>query len=363
MSSQSPQRIIQWIHALLLRLYPSKFQDTYAQEMLDVFSQSTQDAAEQGHFAMGMLFWRELWDAPRAALGEQLQEFKYQRCETESSGIQSRLSRPEMLIALAVFLIPAGFILLNATPSADAERFLRPAIWILLLLGASVGLIKRFPRWSLPYLGLVVAAIVFLYLFRWKTERMATFMAARFIGQTQNELGRLVLSAFWEGVVWLSLLILITTVVLIFALIPRFRHWFSHLREDWTQLSYLLYGGSMLALVMTFEEYRFQEPYALIALLCLAGGAWGYLRNQRRLRGFLSLLAGATLAMWISAVGIWLLVPYQTWTNWFLSHPPEGERWFEAQQALIAWAWMIAVLALPAMLKLIPRNRDTKLAT
>jgi hypothetical protein len=206
---------------------------------------------------------------------------------------------------------------------------------------------------------LVVSAIVFLYLFRWKAERYATFMASRFITQTEYELGRLFLNAFWEGVVWLSLLLMIACSILVLTLIPRFRSWFKNLKEDWTQLSYLLYGGSMIALVMTFEEFRYQEPYALIALLCLAGGAWGYLRSQRRWRGFLSLLAGVTLAMWISAAGIWLLVPAQDWSGWFHSRSTESERWFEAQRALIAWAWMVAVIALPAILKLIPHSSNT----
>lgn len=353
-------RLVRKVHAALLRLYPSSFQDTYADEMQAVFAQTAKNAAESGFLAVSRVIWRELSDAPITAVRERVLNWKRRERKAGYQPSRTQLTRSEMLVALAVFLIPAGLILLNAAPSTQIERTLRPAIWILLLLGAMVGLIKRFPRWSLPYIGLVVASIVFLYLFRWEAQRIATFMASRFVSQPQNELGRLMLTAFWEGVVWLSLLILIAFIVLLAALLPRFRHRIRHLQEDWTQFSYLLYGGAMLALVLTFEEYRYEEPYALIALLCLAAGAWGYLRSNRRIHGFLSLLAGATLAMWIAAAGIWLLVPQQSWSAWFQSHSSEGERWFEAQRALIAWVWMVAVLALPGLLKFLPRRHEAR---
>lgn len=356
----TPIHLVHKIHAALLRLYPASFRATYADEMQAVFAQTAQDAAERGYLAFSRVLWRELLDAPIAAFRERVLVWKRREPQTGDQPSQIRLTRSEMLVALAVFLVPTGLILLNAAPSTQIERVLRPAIWILLLLGAMVGLIKRFPRWSLPYIGLVVATIVFLYLFHWETQRIATFMASRFVSQPQDELGRLMLTAFWEGVVWLSLLIFIALIILPFALLPRFRHRIQHLQEDWTQFSYLLYGGAMLALVLTFEEYRYEEPYALVALLCLAAGAWGYLRSNHRIQGFLSLLAGATLAMWIAAAGIWLLVPQQSWSAWFQSHSPESERWFEAQQALIAWGWMIAVLALPGLLKLLPRRYETR---
>jgi hypothetical protein len=356
----TPLRLVDKVHTALLRLYPSSFQETYADEMQAVFTQTAQDATERGYLAVCRILWRELFDAPIAAFRERVLNWKRREQQVGDQPSQTRLTRSEMLMALAVFLVPAGLILLNAAPSMQIERVLRPAIWILLLLGAMVGLIKRFPRWSLPYIGLVVATIVFLYLFRWEAQRIATFMASRFVSQPQNELGRLILATFWEGVVWLSLLILIAFIVLLLALLPRFRHRIRHLREDWTQFSYLLYGGAMLALVLTFEEYRYEEPYALIALLCLAAGAWGYLRSNRRFHGFLSLLAGATMAMWIAAAGIWLLVPQQSWSVWFQSHSPESERWFEAQRALIAWVWMVAILALPSLLKFLPRRHEAR---
>ena len=34
--------------------------------------------------------------------------------------------------------------------------------------------------------------------------------------------------------------------------------------------------------------------------------------------------------------------------------------WFEAQRALIAWVWMVAVLALPGLLKFLPRRHEAR---
>ncbi len=353
-------RLVSQIHTALLRLYPPGFREAFWGEMQAVFAQTASEAARQGAPALGRILLRELIDLPVAALHEHLLERRRRGLQAQAGAPRpvERLSRREMLVALAVFLIPAGLILLNAAPPSLIRGLIYPALLMLLLLGLVTGWVKRFPRWSLPYFGLIVSAIVFLFLFQWEAERIATLLASRFVVQPRDELGRLLLAAFWEGVVWLSLLGLVSFAILLLALLPRFRVPLRLLREDWTQLSYLLYGGSMLALVLTFKEYRYGEPYGLTALLCLAAGAWGYLRSSYPGRGFLALLGGATLAMWVAALGVWLLVPYQEWTAWFRWRPPESERWFAAEQALIGWAWMVVVMTLPGLLRLLPKPRD-----
>jgi hypothetical protein len=58
--------------------------------------------------------------------------------------------------------------------------------------------------------------------------------------------------------------------------------------------------------------------------------------------------------MWVAAVGKWVLVPQQDWAEWFRWHPPQNERWFEVEVALIGWAWMMVVIALPGLLSRSP---------
>ncbi len=342
-------------HAALLRLYPAGFRATFGEEIQAVFVQAAGEAAGRGPAALATLLLRELVDLPEAALGERLRELRSGRQASDEPQAEP-LARHEALAALAVFLIPAGFIVLRVAPPSLVGKIVPPAMLALLFVGLAAGLVKRIPRWSLPYFGLVIAAVVFLFLFQWEAQRIAVQLASRFVVQPSEELGRLLLVTFWEGVVWLSLLALVAFSVQLLSLVPRFRSLTRRLAQDWTQLSYLLYGGSMLGLVLSLEEYRYAEPVALVAVACLAAGGWSYLRSSRPSRGFVRLLAGATLAMWVAAAGRWLLVPYQDWGGWFAWHPQQAERWFEAEQTLIAWAWMMVVMALPALLQRLSRG-------
>ena len=48
---------------------------------------------------------------------------------------------------------------------------------------------------------------------------------------------------------------------------------FWRIRQDWTQLSFILYGVALWTLFLAFEEYRYDEPYQLVSALLLAAGA------------------------------------------------------------------------------------------
>ncbi len=61
--------------------------------------------------------------------------------------------------------------------------------------------------------------------------------------------------------------------------------------------------------------------------------------------------------MLITAVGKWLILPYQDWGPYLKKYPVEIERWFEALSTLVTLGWMLAVILLPALLGLI--NRDS----
>jgi hypothetical protein len=40
----------------------------------------------------------------------------------------------------------------------------------------------------------------------------------------------------------------------------------------------MVYGGLVFGTLVTFDEYRYEEIWKLIAWFCLALGAWGFLR-------------------------------------------------------------------------------------
>lgn len=344
------KRLLLSTHAALMYLYPPDFREEFGSEMRLTFRCAMEEAALTGSTALARLFVRELRDLPLVALHERIQIWGRPERPGGVDRPVEKLSRVEMLAALAVFLIPAGFILLKAAPVALVGEVVPGVMVLLFMMGAVGGLLRHLPRWSLPYFGLVLAAIVFLYLFQWEAERVATTLAARFVVQPDGDLGRLLLASFWEGVVWLGLLSLVAIVGLVLAALPRFRPLVVRLREDWTQLSYLLYGGATLVLVLTFDGYRYETPFALLALVCLAAGAWGYLQSPGKRSRLLALLTGITLAMAVNTVGKWIITPQQNAALLFLGRTAEQERWFEVRSTLFEWGWMAIAVALPALL-------------
>jgi hypothetical protein len=363
MNPEIRDQVLNAFHNLLLRLYPPGFRSIFEDEMQTVFSQTISEASDKGALALGIVFLRELRDLPVAAFQERLLERQSGVTQTGKSAAQPAepLNHMEMLLALAVFLIPAGFILYNSAPSPLVNKIVPPILFALLLVGSVVGMIKRFPRWSLPYFGLVLSAIVFLFLFQGEAQRMSALLASRFAFQPNDELSRLLLVIFWDGMVWLSLLALVTFSVLLLSRVPKFVPLVQRMLEDWTRLSYLFYGSSMLALVLTFDAYNYDSEIALAALLCLAAGAWGYLRSNRPGRRFMALLAGLTLAMLVAFTGKWMLGPQFDWTAWLRISSHVDRRWLDPGQGLVGWAWMVVVIALPGLLHLLPRPRSSRL--
>ena len=346
-------------HTALLRLYPADFRTAFGDEIHLVFNQMVQDAASQGSTTLMKVILQEFRDLPLAAVGMRWRERnKRSAAENQTRTRKRSATKWELLLALATFLIPVGYILINALPHTLISRYILPVMLVFLVASTMTGLIKRLPRWSLSYIGLIISAVVFLYLFHWEAQRIGTFLAARFVVQPTNDYGRLMLILFWEGIVWLSLLVVLASAILLLTRFAHFQSLRQNVREDWTLLSYLVYNGSMLAVFLVFEDYRNAEPYLLTAQFFLAAGAWGYLRSRRPLTGFWSMLLGGTLAMGVAALGVWILAPLQDWTTWFRWHSPEQERWFEVQRAMIGWFWMVVVLVLPALTRLLGRSPE-----
>ena len=77
-------------------------------------------------------------------------------------------------------------------------------------------------------------------------------------------------------------------------LLPYTRSYWRRIRADWTQLSFMLYGGLVFSTMLLFDEYQHEEIWKFIAWTCLALGAWSYLRVKSQKRRILSLLSGAT---------------------------------------------------------------------
>ena len=134
-------------------------------------------------------------------------------------------------------------------------------------------------------------------------------------------------------------LILLSALILVnlLRLLPYTRGVWQRIRADWTQLSFMLYGGLVFGILLAFDEYRHEELWKFIAWICLALGAWLYLRAKGQKQRILALIGGATGAMWIVALAKWMLIPLQKWPTGYPVSPSETTRWVETGSAMVGW--------------------------
>jgi len=137
-------------------------------------------------------------------------------------------------------------------------------------------------------------------------------------------------------------------------LLPYTRGVWGSIRADWTQLSFMLYGGLVFSIMLLFDEYQHDAIWKFIAWTCLALGAWFYLRAKGKLQRILALTFGATGAMWIVALAKYILIPLQKWPTGYPIAPSETTRWVETGSTVVGWGWVIFMLLAPSLLNFLP---------
>ena len=151
----------------------------------------------------------------------------------------------------------------------------------------------------------------------------------------------------------MGLILLVFLLLVISRLVPRFHPFQQRLRDDWTLLSFLLYGTAPLALWLTFDDYVNEEPFAILSLFLLALGGWFYLRNEEPLKRFMSLHIGLALSMLTATVGKAVLF-IGSWFQVFDSKWKE-----ELVSTLMTWVWLALIMSLPLALNRLPGSDDS----
>jgi len=334
------------LYRALLRLYPRSFRAEFAEEMVSVFEEALGEAAGRGWLDLFQTFLGEI----SSLLGELLRSsFKNPSAPAPARpgapGWEGPPSTWETLVALAVFVLPVTQ--LRANPAAqETSLVLLLCVAGLLAAGFVTGLRYGFPRWSLPYLGLALSVLSFVFVFQWASDRIAPSQLFSLPGLPQDESITLLVQSLWAGLMWLSLFAITFLVLGLLALLRRFNPLLARLRQDWTLVSYILYSGTLFTLGLTFDQYRNEGPFTLSSSLCLVTGAWLYLRSARPWQRTLALVTGITLAMGSAYASQWPAHLVQDWGGWL------GAGWHEARQVFLAWGWMVLVLLAPALIKL-----------
>ena len=262
------------------------------------------------------------------------------------------LPRREMLAAMVIFILPLISIL--ATNGSNLPQWtdyvLLVLFWGSVLFALGLALIQGLPRWSLSYLGFVLMWGVILS----RYDRIWSWIYPYFIQSFGPR-------SYWSLSIQMLSTILLGALILVnlFRLLPYTRGVWGRMREDWTQLSFMLFGGLVVAILIAFDEYQHESIWKLIAWLWLAVGAWLYLRAKNTKRRILALIGGASGAMLTVALAKWLFIPLQKWPNGYPLSPSETTRWLETGGAIIGWIMILILLMAPISLKLLPEvSRD-----
>jgi hypothetical protein len=301
---------------------------------------------------IGRLFWRELRDWPGAIR----RAHRYER-----SRIPMNTPEPmtpwKWFLALALFILPVLSLVSNHL-LASIGLLLLPIFWGTLVAVVVVSVGKGFPRWSVPYLGVLVFGVTLLGLFVPIWERVYPFTKNILGPEPWNLPQRVIYQALQSGSAWLLSLAIAGLLVFLLRFRSRSRSLSEAVMRDWTVLSFMLYGGTVISIVLAFEEYRYDDAWKIAAWACLGLGAWRYLKSETTRKRISALIVGVTAAYWIVAVGKLILVPLQTWGA-FHGYQYETYRWFAFWQTLAEWVWVLIVLLIPAIFYRGQRREDS----
>ena len=348
-------RIAIRLYRVLLAFYPRGFRSVFGEEMQDDFQSALLEIHHSGGKHAWQLLWREFYDWPGSVWQEHL---RARRIKMPSNGFidEKPLQRSELLAAMIIFILPLISIVLTGNINLPewTNYVLLVLFWGSIAFAIGLAAKRRIPRWSLPYLGFVLIVGVIIggpdRIFSWLYPLFIQAFGAMPVWPIFI---RIIYTGIFGFTMMLALLVGALVLVNLFRLLPFTRKVWQHIREDWTQLSFLIYGSLVFSPILLFEEIRYAEISKFTAWLCLALGAWLYLRFNETKQRILALMGGATGAMWSVAISYWILIPFQDWQRRSLASMQELQ-WTETGSVLLFWFIILVTFLAPALLNFLP---------
>ena len=337
------------VYGLLLNLYPKDFLDEFREELQTVFDLSLREAAREGVLKVVVFIIRELIGLPKAALYEHLRQRRRDgmiqrfgaRFDFAPGSTRESLAAltPLLLLMVLLGILSTLYSAFDNLPRwlLKASVYFFIALFFILLV---VGLVRRIPRWTMPYMGLLLA---FFSLYKFSELMYAYY--GRYSWHVNIWLWDELITQIY---LWSGITLAVFLLVIACAIFPAFQKF----RRDWTVLSFLVYGAAPIAILLTFDEYRKAEPSQMSIFFLLAVGMWYYLHTSGKWKRFLILFSSLTISLWIGAVSRAILIPYQTWAygyqlNW--GH--------EMTSPIPMWVWLTFTMLLPSVISLLPQVR------
>ena len=270
-------RWISAIYSLVLNLYPPAFRQELGAEMQAVFTQLVVDAELHGRVRFLSVCWRELRDLPGSLIEAHHQHSKggtlmktpdYSRWFGDPAlpPDQSEPSPWRQVWLGAAFFI----LLLTAFTSYGWSPYLPFEISTAIKIGnvftmvsmfiflgmAILGGVKKFPDWSLPYVGFVIAMLCVIVLILTNPNQVE----------------------IWMGVVFFFSPV---AVIILARWIKPISSLWQAIWEDPTRLGWLYTGVISLALLIVLDDQNGEYLYKTITFLWFIPAAILYLRSRR----------------------------------------------------------------------------------
>ncbi|MBN2501448.1 MAG: hypothetical protein JXB38_11765 [Anaerolineales bacterium] len=297
------------LYALLTTLYPTAYRANFREEMLDVFQEALAEAVSRGSTQVWCLLLRELRDLPGALM----------RSHVEVIMTGQNVEKPTpwrgVLVGVIPFFIGGLYLILGEIPHewtalensnlaqiVDTWRAL--SLWALLLVPPvvfAVAWIKSFPRWSYPFISL--GTLMALYIMVASTPGLTFFGYPTFGREMWG----------WRALVPFALAALAALLILRSAapLITFFRQ----MIEDWTLVTYSMFGILPLFVSIAFDEMdRLYSLYFMVFLtLVMLVFCVAYLRSRSQQSRVVALVFGVGLVLLITSVGTKLYWSERSW--------------------------------------------------
>lgn len=213
------------------------------------------------------------------------------------------------------FLVPLLYAFrFHAFESQPAWLFTVLGLLLLGLLMAVVvtGLIRRFPVWALPSIGMV---FFFFYaiLQLFAQDAVFSYILLPRYGGWPIDHGYSIIENIKVMLVAQELLLvaMLVAIAVLLRVAPGFH---ARVRQEWTLLSFVLYGMAILPIIGN-DEYHGIEGYEIASALILAAGAGLYLIASRRWLRVMVLFIPAILSPLLMSLGLYQAYPMQSWSN------------------------------------------------
>ncbi len=305
--------LITRLYAYAIRLYPRSFRVEFEEEMRAVFAHSVAEAAQRGSLSLLAACLREARDLPLILLREHWLSFRNNEEGANMSKINEPFGRPDrpasiqqyrpsswaaVLAGVGLFLVAGLNLILGEIPHdwvvPTWVDYVRGVLFALVLalpaIGYAVGWIKDFPRWSYPYVGLMI--LLGLYIENAATPGLHIFKYYIF-GRER-----------WGWRAWIPFLVATAVALLITRSTRPLLRLFTNVWEDWTRFTYAMYGFMPLLVMVSFDEmdrlYSLRCMVLLTLLMC--GTALAYLRSAHPWQEVLALLGGSILTVAVTMV-------------------------------------------------------------